>query len=158
MKKTNKRTYNTRRIRLTVSYSVQDVAELFGIHKNAVLRWIKDGLKIIDQRKPYLVYGRVLADFINVRQIERKQVCGKDEFYCCKCRRPRKALPRSVQVEKRNQHRIKISGICAICHSRIFRDGSINKQDEILKIFASITPLEKHIVECQDSSVNSDIP
>lgn len=74
-----------------MSYSVQEVAELYGLHKNAVLRWIKDGLPIIDQRKPYLIYGADFADYLDGRQKKRKHKCGSDEFYCCKCRAPRKA-------------------------------------------------------------------
>ena len=63
MKKIKKRKYNTRLIRLTTSYSVQEVAELYHLHKGAVLRWIKDGLKIIDQHKPYLIHGSELLYF-----------------------------------------------------------------------------------------------
>jgi len=35
-----KRRYNVRRIKATWPYRVEEIADLFGIHKNAVLRWL----------------------------------------------------------------------------------------------------------------------
>jgi predicted DNA-binding protein YlxM (UPF0122 family) len=49
-----KRIYNVGRIKATWPYSVQEIAELFGIHKNAVLRWIKDGMQANKDQRPFL--------------------------------------------------------------------------------------------------------
>ena len=40
-----KRRYNIRRVKATWPYTVQEIAELLGVHKNAVLRWLHDGLR-----------------------------------------------------------------------------------------------------------------
>ncbi|MCK4945496.1 MAG: helix-turn-helix domain-containing protein [Alphaproteobacteria bacterium] len=66
--KTKKRTYNPRRVRTGLSYTVQDIAEIYEVHKNAVLRWIKNGLPVIDKKKPYLVYGGELAKYLRKKQ------------------------------------------------------------------------------------------
>lgn len=93
-----RRTYNTRLIRQSLTYSVQEVAELYGLHKNAVLRWVKDGLPLLEPRKPYLIYGGELASYLKSRQTGRKRKCKPDEFFCCKCRTPTRAwgMPSSI--------------------------------------------------------------
>lgn len=157
MKKTKKRRYNTRRIHLTTSYSTLEVAELYGLHKGSVLNWIKQGLKIIDQHKPYLIRGSDLFDFLNKRQKLRKVICQSNELYCFKCRSPRRPINKSVQITKRNEHRLKVVGRCAICNTKMFRDGALGKLDEIRKIFSIELQSQEHIVDCELPSVNSDI-
>jgi len=152
-----KRKYNTRRISLKISYSVQEIAELFGIHKNAALNWIKAGLKIIDQKKPYLINGSDLIEFLNIRQKKRKHKCKLDEFYCFKCRLPRKPLSGSIQITPRNIHRLKITAKCSVCLTNIFKDGSAKKQDEIELTYGFAMQPQEHIVGCNDTSINSDI-
>ncbi len=146
-----------RLIRLTVSYSVQEVAELFQLHKSAVLRWIKEGLQIIDQRKPYLIYGSHLVDFLKLKQNRRKHKCKENELYCCKCRQPRQAILGSISIEQRNVHRLKIKGLCVVCKTSIYKDASAKKYDELLKIFIANRQLELHIIESNDFSINSNI-
>ncbi len=157
MKKIKKRRYNTRRIHLTTSYSALEVAELFGLHKGSVLNWIKQGLKIIDQHKPYLIRGSDLFDFLNKRQKQRKVSCQPNELYCFKCRAPRRPLNESIQITKRNNCRLKIEGCCFICNTKMFRDGALSKLDEFRKIFSIELQSQEHIVECELPSVNSDI-
>jgi len=40
------------------NYSVEDIARLFGVHKNTVRDWLKLGLAAIDDRRPMLILGR----------------------------------------------------------------------------------------------------
>lgn len=152
-----KRKYNARRISLKISYSVQEVAELFGIHKNAALNWIKAGLKIIDQKKPYLINGAELVEFLNTRQKKRKHKCKPDEFYCFKCRLPRRPLPGSILITLRNVHRLKISAKCSDCLTNVFKDGSVKKRDEIEQNYAAVSHPLEHIIGCKEVSINSDI-
>ena len=152
-----RRKYNTRRISLKISYSVQEIAELFGIHKNAALNWIKAGLKIIDQKKPYLINGADLVEFLNMRQKKRKHKCKPDEFYCFKCRLPRKPLLGSIQITPRNIHRLKITAKCSACLTRVFKEGSAKKRAEIEQNYASVLQPQEHIIGCKEVSTNSDI-
>jgi hypothetical protein len=63
-----KRRYNVRRIKATWPYSVQEIATLFGIHKNAVLRWLKEGLQADRGQRPFLIRGDELTRFLTARQ------------------------------------------------------------------------------------------
>src|SRR3954466_4602648 len=86
-----KRRYNVRRIRATWPYSVQEIAALLGIHKNAVLRWLGSGLSADRSHKPFLVRGDELIRFLKQRQQANRRKCGSEEFFCFRCRVPREA-------------------------------------------------------------------
>lgn len=152
-----KRTYNTRRIKRNLSYTVQEVAELYGLHKNVVLRWIKDGLPVIDGRKPYLIYGVDLADYLDGRQKRRKQKCAPDEFYCCKCRAPRKAWENQADIVIKNESKLSVSALCAVCDTALHRMGAVKKLAEYQKIFSIQTTQGPHITDRASPSVMCDM-
>lgn len=155
MKKNRK--YSTRRISSKVSYTIHEIAELFSLHKNSVSTWIKSGLPIIDNKKPYLINGADLIQFLNIRQKKRKHICKSYELYCCKCRLPRKPHPNSVIIENRNMYRLKISARCEICQTKMFKDANVQKRIEIEKAFAALLQTQEHIYDCNVVSINSDI-
>jgi hypothetical protein len=143
--KPRKRSYNTRLIRLGMSYSVQEVSELYRVHKNAVLRWIRDGLATIDGRRPYLIHGAVLAAWLKKKQSARKHKCRSDEFFCCKCRAPRKAWENITDVVIRNESKLALSALCAACGTVLHRIGSVKKLAEYQKIFSIQTIQDERI-------------
>jgi len=155
--KARKRTYNPRRARTGLSYTVQDVAEIYGLHKNAVLRWIKDGLPIIDQRKPYLIHGDDLAVYLRKKQSGRKQGCKPNEFFCFKCRAPRQAWENVADIQIRDKKRLSISGLCAICSTSVHRAGSVKKLAEYQKTFSIQTIREPRITDRACPIVNGDM-
>jgi len=152
-RRVRKRTFNTRLIKRDFTYFVSEIADLFQLHPNAVRRWIKAGLSTVDGRRPLLVHGGDLIDFLNARQARRKQKCGPDEFYCCRCRGPRRALLNRVEIQNRNDGRIHLSGVCATCGTRINRAGSLAKIEEYRRSFDLQTLGERRIRVCPDPSV-----
>jgi hypothetical protein len=151
-----KRTYNIRLIKATVSYSPYEIAILFGLHKNAVLRWKKDGLQTIDGRKPYLIRGNILKAFLDERQKNRKQKCAADEFFCVRCRAPCRAREGQAEVVFERLKIIRLKAICALCGTPMNKAQSAKNLAEIMKIFY-VQKLEgSHISGCIDPSVNSD--
>jgi hypothetical protein len=131
-----RRTYNTRLIRHGLSYTVQDVADLYKVHKNAVRRWIKDGLPVIDGKKPFLIHWQALKTYLDEKQRGRKRKCRPDEFYCCKCRAPRKAWENVADIVIKNEKTLTVSGLCAACETPVRRLGSVPRLAEYRKIFS----------------------
>ncbi len=78
--KAKRRSYNARLIK-RLSYTIREIADLFGIHPQAARRWIKADLRTIDDSKPFLVHGGDLIDFLSERKSSRKQTCGPNQFF-----------------------------------------------------------------------------
>lgn len=148
-----KRTYNTRLIKRAYSYYVSEIADLFGLHPNAVRRWTKVGLVAVDARRPSLFYGGDLIEFLETRQARRKQKCAIDEFYCFRCRRPRHPRFGCINVEIRSETRLDLSGVCDTCGTRMHRAGSVARLKEYRKAFTLCTLGERRISGCSDPTV-----
>lgn len=148
-----RRRYNTRLIKGSYSYTLQEIAELYDIHVNAVRRWLKHGLPTIDHRRPFLVHGGELIDFLEARQSQRKHRCAPNEFYCCRCRKPQRPLLNAVEIKIENQKQVTLSAKCARCGAAMNRIGSIQKLAEYSSTFAIQTIEQRRIRESSEPSV-----
>ena len=81
---------NYRLVKIHRNYTVEDVARLFGKHKNTVRAWVKAGLPTCDSKRPTLILGRELAAYLLERRTKNKQPCQPDEIYCVRCRAPKR--------------------------------------------------------------------
>ncbi len=61
-----KRRPNYRQVKIHRSYSVEEIASLFGTHKNTVRAWVKAGLPTSDGKRPMLILGVDLAAFLRL--------------------------------------------------------------------------------------------
>lgn len=116
-----------RRIRVSRTYSVLEIASLLEVHANTARRWIADGLQLLDNATPALVHGADLRRFLADRNLKRKQKCGPDEMPCFRCRAPRKPVAGSVASARSNEKTITLSGVCPCCGGGMWRAGSVAK-------------------------------
>ena len=84
-----KRRPNPRLVKIHRSYTVEEVARLFGTHKNTVRAWVKAGLPTCDSKRPTLILGRELAAYLQARRTKNKRPCQPGEIYCVRCRAPK---------------------------------------------------------------------
>jgi hypothetical protein len=146
-------TYNVRRIRRTLSYDYQGVAELFHLHINGIRRWVKAGLPTIDDRRPHRIHGSDLIAFLAKRQGNRKRKCLPDEMYCCRCRAPRRPMLGQVSLERPNSRQIMIRGRCELCGTRMNRGGAVSRLSEIERLF-TVTMAPARLDESSSPTVN----
>ncbi len=112
--------YTLRLIRRDYTYSVEEVAALFGITSHTVFRWIsREGLKRIPGTKKYFVHSSDLHAFLEEKNARNKQPCAVGEIYCCKCHEPRKPKLASLNSQKMPNKTIRISGRCGVCNTRM---------------------------------------
>jgi hypothetical protein len=152
-----KRTYNTRRIKATWPYEVQEIAALFSLHKNAVLQWLKDGLQANTDSRPYLVRGDELIRFLDNRQQRKKRKCAPTEFFCFKCRAPRNAYEGIADLKAESPRIFRVKVICAACSTSM---SKIQNLKNLSKIEASFHVQQRqawHLIEGTTPSVNSDM-
>ena len=152
-RRTKKRTYNTRLIKRDYSYFVWEIADLLDLHPNAVRRWIKVGLVLVDDRRPALIYGGDLIEFLDTRQGRRKQKCAANELFCFRCRRPRHPRFGRVELEIRSETRLDLSGVCDTCGTLMHRAGSVARLEEYRKAFTLRTLGEGRITGRSDPTL-----
>lgn len=109
------------RVKQAVAYDVAEAAKLLGVHHNTVRRWLKDGLEPIDDRRPLLIHGSRLKAFLSKRRQDRKQTCRPGEFFCFRCRTPRKPWGGTADVTFRTEKLASLLALCAECETPMYR-------------------------------------
>ena len=106
-----KRTYNPSLVKQTLSYSTQEIAARFGIHRRTVEHWYNIGLRRIDNRKPFLVLGADLKDFLKAKQKTMKTSCQINELYCLRCRAPQPSWENQIDIKYLTEKLIMLIGL-----------------------------------------------
>ena len=70
------------------NYTVEEVANLFSVHKNTVRLWVKDGLATNDNKRPMLILGSNLKHYLQAKRKSKQRKCLPFEIYCVRCRSP----------------------------------------------------------------------
>jgi hypothetical protein len=110
-----KRHPNYRHVKVHRSYTVEETASLFGIHKNTVREWIKAGLPVIDDKRPKLILGHDLAAFLQARRIKKKQTCEPGQMYCVRCRAPKMAAGDMAEYLPHTEKLGMLKALCPDC-------------------------------------------
>ncbi len=153
-----KRYTNYRLIKIHRSYKVEEAADLLGIHKNTVRRWIKDGLAVIDEHHPMLIHGPGLVEFIKKLRTKNKQTCKLGELYCVRCRIPNFPAEGMAEYTPITEKFGNLSAICPNCDSIMNQRVSLARIEEISANMDITFPKAlQHIVESTKPTVNSDL-
>jgi hypothetical protein len=148
---------NPRLVKLHRNYTVEEIARRFGIHKNTVRNWLKQGLAAIDNRRPTLILGSELSRFLNDRRRRTKQVCGPGRIYCIACRAPKVPAGEMADCYPAGHHAGTLRGICPDCDRLIYRRVNLAKIDAIRgDLDITIQEPDPRIRESVVLSVNSD--
>jgi hypothetical protein len=153
-----KRYPNHRLVKIHRSYTVEEVAKFLGIHKNTVRRWVKDGLATIDYKRPMLILGHVMVEFLRVRRTKNKQTCKPGELYCVRCRVPRIPAGDWAEYSTVNEKLGNLIGICPDCDSIMNRRVSLAKIGQVCgNLDITLSEELQHIVKIIKPSVNCDL-
>lgn len=150
---------NPRLAKIHRSYTVDEIAKLFGVHRNTVRAWIARGLPTVDERRPVLVLGSHLATFLQARRSANKQPCGPGEIYCLRCREPRAPANGEVRYHPLTTTQGNLVGLCGCCGAGLNRRVNVAKLPQVLGNLALKMPQGvEHIGESLLPSLNSDFP
>ena len=153
-----RRHHNYRLVKIHRSYTVEEIARLFGIHKNTVRHWVKEGLATIDDKRPILILGHVLAAFLQARRTKNKQTCKPGELYCVRCRAPRSPAGSMADYNPITEKFGNLVAICPECNSLMNRRVSMARIGEFQgKVVISFPEALGRIVERATPSLNSDL-
>jgi hypothetical protein len=122
-----KRRPNYRQVKIHRSYTVEEIAFLFGIHNNTVRAWVKTGLPTSDRKRPMLILGVDLAAFLQARRAKHKQPCKSGEIYCVRCRSPKVPAGGMVDCQPVSEAIGHLQAICPECDCIMNRWISMSK-------------------------------
>jgi hypothetical protein len=151
-----RRRYPVNLIKLSCSYEPAEIAKLFGIHRNTVRHWLKEGLIPIDDRRPILVGGLALRAFITGRQRARKRKCASGEFFCFRCRVPRKPWGGMADFSSINDKIVRAIAFCGVCETAMHR---MIRRADLSKFVADLSPQtlpSTRLADRPDANANCD--
>ena len=122
---------NPRLVKIHRNYSVEDIARLFGIHKNTVRSWLKQGLAAIDDPRPTLILGRELFRFLHERRQKGKHSCGPGRIFCIACRARQVPAGNMAECIPASALAGNLCGICPDCDRLIYRRVNLTKIDAV---------------------------
>ena len=153
-----RRHHNHRLVKIHRSYTAEEIARLFGIHKNTVRHWVKEGLATIDDKRPILILGYVLAAFLQARRTKNKQTCKPGELYCVRCRAPRSPAGSMADYSPITEKFGNLVAICPDCNVMMNRRVSMARIGEFQgKVEIRFPEALGRIVERATPSLNSDL-
>lgn len=103
------------------SYTIRELADLLGVHKNTVRNWQREGLGAIDDNRPLLFQGETVSAFLKKRRASRKRTCPDGTLYCVSCREPRRPAMAMVDYIPMRETSGNLRGICETCETIIHR-------------------------------------
>jgi excisionase family DNA binding protein len=125
------RRFNYRRVKIHRSYTVAELANLIGAHRQTVLRWIVAGsLPTTDAKRPHLIHGEQFRVFMLAHE-PIKQKLSPGEIYCLGCRAPKRPAGDMAEYVPYTPTRGAISGICPTCSNMVYRAVARAKVNQI---------------------------
>ena len=139
------------------NYTVEEIANLFSVHKNTVRLWVKNGLPTNDDKRPMLILGSDLKLFLQSKRRKHKHKCKPYEIYCVRCRSPQIPAEKMADYEVINDKSGRLFGICPHCESIInkyFNFAGLSQIHSQLDI--TVTKNIQHINDRVNLLLNSD--
>ena len=125
------------RIKKNLTYSILEAAEELEMSIATIRNWIKQGLPIQKDQRPYLIYGSDLRNFIVQKNKARKFTLQAGELNCFTCKAGRKPQDDAVIYAPQTAKTGRLSGVCGVCGgkcARIISNAKISEHSQILQI------------------------
>jgi hypothetical protein len=120
-----------RLVKIHRTYTIQEAANVLGVHQHTVRAWIRNDLPLVDDKRPCLVRGLDLISYLKRRRARNKRPCGPGQIYCVKCRIPQTPASDMVDYIPRTDRTGDLIGFCPRCEKLIYRRISWVRFDEV---------------------------
>lgn len=131
-----KRVQHTK-IKQNLTYTMQEAADALGLSLATIRDWVKKGLPIHKDKRPFLIYGEELRCFIQKTQQAKRYKLADNQLSCFTCKAACVPHGMAVILAKQTAKTSRLSGICANCGgrcARIISNQRIPLFEQVLKI------------------------
>jgi hypothetical protein len=152
-----KRFANPRLVKIHRSYTVEEAAQTLSHHENTVRTWIKEGLPVCNEQRPFLILGQTLRDFLEARRAKNKRPCKSGELYCLRCRSPRMPAEGMADCFRVSDTVGHLQALCPDCLCIMNRRVSLTKMDQIQAILTvTFRQAQGRVSNTNKPTLNSD--
>ncbi|WP_197435045.1 excisionase family DNA-binding protein [Nitratireductor arenosus] len=124
------RRFDPRRIKRHHSYTVDEAARTIGATRGTVRRWLDNDLPAIRDRRPFLILGEDLANYM-ARRARPKIACPPGTCYCVKCHQARQPAGNIAEFVPINAHSGNLRALCPDCGYLMHRRTSFSQLEAI---------------------------
>ena len=124
-------------IKKNLTYSILEAAEELDVSVATIRNWVKQGLPIQKDQRPYLIFGNDLRDFITQRRKAKTFTLQDGELSCFTCKLGREPLDGAVVYVSQTAKTGRLSGVCSVCGgkcARIISNAKVDVFSQILRI------------------------
>jgi len=102
-------------VKANVTYDITEAAQALGKTPATIRNWIKDGLPVMSSRKPYLILGAALKEYLRAKYKAAKRPLGSDQLFCPTCRTGRNPTDMTVAIASVAPKTSLLKGTCDHC-------------------------------------------
>ena len=149
--------YNPNLVKINRSYAFEELATVFGVHKNTVAVWVKNGLPCLKERRPFLILGADARLYLKEQRVGKKQRCKPNELFCMRCKAPTRPAENFVEYLPLSATKGRLTGFCGRCECVVNKFVRYDSLESCSAFFDISKPKAlEHINDSDNPLLNSD--
>ena len=126
---------NPMAVKSALAYDINEAALALDKTPATIRNWIKDGLTVMSSRKPYLILGAAIQEYLRAKYKAAKRPLGPDQLFCPSCRVGRKPVAMIVTIEPMASKTSLLKGECESCGGGCTRMIANRKAQDFAAVF-----------------------
>lgn len=129
------RRHSARRIRAAQTYTIEEAALALGVSTGTIRAWVRTGLPLMKARRPFLILGEALRQFLADRATGAKVALQPGQLYCFTCKVGREPMGKMVDCLPQTARTARLVGLCEVCGCTCNRMISRSDIEEFGRLF-----------------------
>lgn len=109
------------RVKANWIYTVEEASEAVGVTEQTIRSWLKRGLHALASKRPTLILGCALKDYINRTRQKRSQKLRIGEFRCFRCKSAHPPAFRMATFKAMSPTHGRLEAFCGCCEGPVSR-------------------------------------
>jgi hypothetical protein len=131
-----RRTPNPNLARRYTLYSIAELCLALDVHYNTVRKWVRRGLKPIDDSWKMYFRGEDVRAFLIAKRQSTKHPCPPGTLYCIPCRSPRAPAHGLVEYRPLSARKGMLVGMCPACTRLMHRTTAAVNATAMIELFS----------------------
>ena len=132
--------YNPNLVKIHRNYTFEELAMVFGVHKNTVSAWVRNGLPCLKERRPFLILGADAKLYLQGQRAGKKQRCKPNELFCMHCKAPTRPAENFVEYLPLSATKGRLTGFCERCECVVNKFAHVDSLERYSVLFDLTKP------------------